>query len=79
MSHVAAAVGAPSVVIASGSDVGRWAPHDISRHRVLWHDVPCRPCMHLACPTGHECANGVAVADVLAAADAMLEREAIHA
>lgn len=78
MSHVAAAVATPSVVVASGSDVARWAPHDTQRHRVLWHDVPCRPCMHLTCPTKHECAAGVGVGDVLAAAEQMLEREVLH-
>jgi len=79
MSHVAAAVGTPSVVIASGSDVARWAPHNSKRHRVLWHHVPCRPCMHVDCPTGHECAVGVDVEQVRAAAKHILEREAIYA
>jgi ADP-heptose:LPS heptosyltransferase len=78
MSHVAAAVATPSVVVASGSDVARWAPDDAHRHRVLWHDVACRPCMHLNCPTQHECAAGVSVGEVLAAAEQMLEREVLH-
>jgi len=42
ISHVAAAVGAASVVLACASDVSRWAPPDASRHRVLAHDVACR-------------------------------------
>jgi len=78
MSHVAAALATPSVVVASGSDVARWAPHDTARHRVLWHDVPCRPCMHLTCPTQHECAAGVSASDALAAAEQMLESEVLH-
>jgi ADP-heptose:LPS heptosyltransferase len=65
ISHVAAAVRAPSVVIACGSDPGRWAPLNRELHRVLWHDVPCRPCANIECPTGHECAQGVSVHDVL--------------
>nr|MBF0686089.1 glycosyltransferase family 9 protein [Pseudomonas sp.] len=61
ISHVAAAVQTPSVVIASGSDVHRWAPLDQERHTVLWHDLPCRPCAHHECPyPGHPCANGIA-------------------
>ncbi len=68
ISHVAAAVGAPSVVVASGSDVARWAPLDDGRHPVLSHQVPCRPCMHRDCPIGHDCALGVTVDAVADAA-----------
>lgn len=64
ISHVAAAVGTPSVVVASGGDVLRWAPTDGLRHRVLWQDLPCRPCAHAVCPIGHPCALGVAVDSV---------------
>jgi len=66
MSHVAAARRTPSVVIASGSDVRRWAPLDGRRHSVLSVNVPCRPCSHATCPIGHPCALGVTVDDVLA-------------
>lgn len=72
MSHVAAAVGTPSVVVASGSDPERWRPLDAIRHRVLWHPVPCRPCAHEHCPTGHECAAGVDTGDVVAEARRLL-------
>ncbi|MGC4080000.1 MAG: glycosyltransferase family 9 protein [Rubrivivax sp.] len=73
LSHVAAALGTASVVVASGSDVARWATADAARHRVLWHDVDCRPCAHAFCPTAHECAAGVPVAAVIDAALAALE------
>jgi ADP-heptose:LPS heptosyltransferase len=79
ISHVAAAVGAPSVVIASGSDVGRWAPLDRELHPVLWRDMPCRPCMHVTCPTGHECANAVSVEDVLASIEELMHARMAHA
>ena len=65
ISHVAAAVGAPGVVIACGSDPDRWAPLDTIRHRVLAHDVACRPCANVECPIGHPCALGVTVDRVL--------------
>lgn len=65
MSHVAAAVGTPSVVICSGADARRWRPLDGQRHRVLAHAVPCRPCAYEECPTGHACARGVSVEDVV--------------
>lgn len=73
VSHIAAAVDTPSVVVACGSDVLRWAPADTRRHRVLWHHTPCRPCMHVECPIGHTCALGVPEADVTATALAVLQ------
>src|SRR5690606_36514084 len=74
ISHVAAGVGTPSIVIASGSDVRRWAPLDKDRHHVLHTALPCRPCAYELCPIGHPCALGVSVAEVLAAArESLLE------
>ena len=61
LSHVAAALRTPSVVVSSGGDAARWAPADRARHRVLWQGLPCRPCANLQCPIGHPCATGVAV------------------
>jgi ADP-heptose:LPS heptosyltransferase len=65
VSHVAAALRTPSVVVASGSDTRRWAPLDRQSHHVLSRDVPCRPCAYPVCPVGHVCALGVGVDDVL--------------
>ena len=59
ISHVAAALGTPTTVIASGSDVRRWSPEDEVRHAVLWHDLPCRPCSHAVCPIDNACARAV--------------------
>ncbi len=76
VSHVAAAVAAPSVVIASGSDVRRWAPGDPGLHAVLHWQTPCRPCMHPVCPYAHPCARAVSVGQVLAQAARSLEERA---
>jgi ADP-heptose:LPS heptosyltransferase len=65
VSHIAAAMRTPSVVVASGSDPQRWAPLNHELHRVLWHDVPCRPCAHRECPVGHPCALGVSAYQVI--------------
>lgn len=67
ISHLAAALRRPSVVVSSGGDVERWAPLDHALHRVLWRDTDCRPCSHSVCPTLHECAHGVTVMQVLEA------------
>lgn len=67
VSHVAAALGTPSVVVSLGADVSRWAPADGERHRVLWQPMACRPCGFAQCPTGHGCSTGLHVADVAAA------------
>ena len=64
ISHVAAALHTPSVVVSSGGDAIRWAPSDRARHQVLWHDLPCRPCSHVRCPHGQACALGVGVGEV---------------
>lgn len=73
ISHVAAAVGTPSVIVSCGSDPGRWAPLDHMRHRVLSVDLACRPCAHRICPTAHECAEEMSADDVAMAAAQLLD------
>jgi ADP-heptose:LPS heptosyltransferase len=65
VSHIAAATRTASVVVASGSDARRWAPLDRELHRVLWHDIPCRPCAYAECPIGHPCALAISPRMVL--------------
>ena len=85
ISHVAAALSRPSVVVSSGSDASRWAPLASELHEVLWRDVPCRPCSHADCPAAsHDCAEAVTVDDVLAAVrrrgtDRVTRPQACHA
>lgn len=64
-SHIATAVNTPSVVICCGAEPRRWAPLNWRRHRTLFADVPCRPCMFQECPTGHACAEQVGIDAVL--------------
>lgn len=83
VSHLAAALGTPSVIVSCGADARRWAPVDEVRHRVFAHPATCRPCMHWQCPSDHECATGVQVEPVLAEAQRLLHgrfpRENRHA
>jgi ADP-heptose:LPS heptosyltransferase len=80
VSHIAAALGCPSVVVSCGADVARWAPLDSSRHRVLWQALPCRPCAYADCPFGHPCADAITTEAVLAALGAVARRrEAVAA
>jgi ADP-heptose:LPS heptosyltransferase len=65
VSHIAAALRRPSVVISCGADAARWSPLDRVRHRVLAQALPCRPCTHADCPTAHECASAIEVPQVL--------------
>lgn len=79
LSHVAAALGTPSVVVSSGGDARRWAPLDGARHRVLWQPLPCRPCLHETCPIGHPCALAVDAAQVIDAVQHLLQPRVHHA
>ncbi len=73
VSHIAAALGVPSVVISCGSEVARWSPADPLRHRVLWSAPPCRPCMGSECSQPvHRCAQDISVEQVLATAEEAL-------
>lgn len=71
ISHIAAAMKTPSVVVSCGSDPERWAPGDALRHRVIFEPVSCRPCMHVHCPLGHPCALGISPERVLSQARAL--------
>ncbi|HEY8881375.1 MAG TPA: glycosyltransferase family 9 protein [Roseateles sp.] len=75
VSHVAAALRVPSVVVSSGSEVARWAPSDRRLHRVLAADTPCRPCAHAVCPIGHPCALAVGVDEVVRTLDELFNEE----
>jgi ADP-heptose:LPS heptosyltransferase len=72
VSHMAAALRVPSVIIVSGSDHKRWAPHNHQLHRTVFHPIDCRPCVHIACPIGHPCALSVTVEEILAEAKKIL-------
>jgi len=65
VSHVAAALDVPSVIIGLSSDIPRWAPLDTQRHRVIYHPLECSPCAFVECPIGHPCVASVEPAEVI--------------
>lgn len=72
VSHIAAALRVPSVIIYTASSPQRWAPADRLRHRRVFHHVACRPCEHDDCPIDHRCAIAVTPESVLRQAYTLL-------
>lgn len=82
ISHVAAGLAVPSVIVVTGSDPRRWAPLDRDLHPVVSHGVDCQPCEHVVCPIGHPCATGLDADRVHSVAETLLaefdRRGSIH-
>lgn len=62
VSHLAAALDVPSVVVFTASDPERWAPLNRARHRVLqsW-SAELNPCQHVRLPNEHRCLRDACV------------------
>lgn len=77
ISHIAAGVATPSVIVCSGADPVRWAPLDRRRHHLLYADISCRPCAYQICPIGHPCAESIDAGQVLAEAIDLLQTDGL--
>jgi ADP-heptose:LPS heptosyltransferase len=82
VSHLADALGTPSVIVFTGSDPARWAPHDTTRHVALGGpssrvDGDC--CLGEACPDAGMLWQVVSTESVVAAAFRLLQGSAQHA
>ena len=75
VSHVASALGVPSVIVFTAAGPARWAPLDPGIHRAVFAPVSCRPCDYGECPVHHPCSEQVTPRMVLQAAGSLLGRE----
>ena len=76
IAHIAAAAGAPLVVVFGSSHAGRWRPWTKSAYEVVREELPCQPCAGYTCGEfgSPECINRVTVGRVTAALDRVLAR-----
>jgi ADP-heptose:LPS heptosyltransferase len=74
IAHIAAAAGAPCVVIFGSSNVAHWRPWTMRRSEVVREELPCQPCHGYFCAEFEkpECILRVPVERVVAAIDRVL-------
>jgi len=60
--HIAAATGTPVVALFGPKDPASYAPRG-EHHRIIFADVPCRPCTRRRCPSP-QCVLGLSVDEV---------------
>jgi heptosyltransferase-2 len=65
--HVGAAAGVPVTAVFGPTRETETRPIG-EAHRILTHDVWCRPCMLRECPIDHRCMRRIGVATVVDAA-----------
>ena len=74
IAHIAAAAGAPCVVVFGSSNVAHWRPWTRNRSEVVREELPCQPCHGYFCAAFEkpECILRVPVERVVAAIDRIL-------
>lgn len=77
-SHLAVAVGTPSVTIFGPVDPCRWAPLDRQRHPIAQLPAPCSPCPRWICPIDHRCLRDISPHSVTALGESLLARFPRH-
>jgi len=78
IAHIAAAAGAPSVVIFGSSNRNHWRPWTTQASEVVFEEMPCQPCPGYFCAEFDkpECILRVPVERVVAAIDRVLKQTA---
>jgi len=74
MAHIAAAAGAPSVVIFGSSNRNHWRPWTTQPSEIVFDELPCQPCHGYFCSQFEkpECIRRVPVERVVAAIDRVI-------
>jgi ADP-heptose:LPS heptosyltransferase len=74
IAHIAAAAGAPSVVVFGSSNIAHWRPWTNTPVDVVYEEMPCQPCHGYFCEKFEqpECILRVPVARVTTAIDRIL-------
>jgi predicted lipopolysaccharide heptosyltransferase III len=77
IAHIAAAAGAPCVIIFGSSNVAHWRPWTTKPSEVVRHEMPCQPCHGYFCAefAKPECILRVPVARVVGAIDRLLSHD----
>ena len=74
IAHIAAAAGAPSVVVFGSSNIAHWRPWHSAAAEIVFEEMPCQPCHGYFCEqfAQPECILRVPVARVTAAIERVL-------
>jgi lipopolysaccharide heptosyltransferase II len=74
IAHIAAAAGAPCVVIFGSSNVAHWRPWTTNPNEVVREELPCQPCAGYFCAEFEqpECIRRIPVERVIAAIDRLM-------
>jgi len=77
IAHIAAAAGAPCVVVFGSSNVAHWRPWTTNRSEVVREEMPCQPCHGYFCAEFEkpECILRVPVERVVGAIDRILRED----
>jgi len=70
--HVASALGLPVVALFGSTNPYATGPIG-SPSRVIYHPVPCSPCLRTTCPTDFRCFDLIKVEEVFAAVTELWE------
>lgn len=79
IAHIAAAAGAPCVVIFGSSNIAHWRPWTTRRYEVVSEELPCQPCHGYFCAEFEtpQCILRVPVERVIGAIDRIMRSESV--